>query len=72
MNKEKLEEILNLGWEEDEKEVLSRVLNQLKYWKKWMPAALNNDITYILNLAITEKKKLNSLIEQTTNLNISP
>jgi hypothetical protein len=68
MNKEKLEEILNLGWEEDEKEVLSRVLNQLKYWKKWMPTGLNNDLNYILNLAIAEKKKLNSLIEKNTVL----
>ena len=68
MNKEKLEEILNLGWEDDEKEVLSRVLNQLKYWKKWIPTGLNNDLNYILNLAIAEKKKLNSLIGQNTDI----
>ncbi len=61
MNKEKIEEILNLGWEDEEKEVLVRVLNQLKSWKKWIPNTLCTDINYILNLAISEKKKLNSL-----------
>lgn len=64
MNKENLEEILDLGWETDEKEVIARMLSQLKYWKKWIPKAMESDINFILNLAISEKKKLNALLEK--------
>lgn len=64
MNTQKLEEILDLGWETDEKEVIARMLDQLKYWKKWIPKTLESDINFILNLAISEKKKLNALNEK--------
>lgn len=64
MNKKNLEEILELGWEEDEKEVLTRMLGQLNYWKKWFSKTLESDINFILNLAISERKKLNNLLEK--------
>lgn len=67
MNKEYLQEILELGWEDDEKQVISRILGQLKYWKKWLPKHLEGDINFILSLAISEKKKLNELLEKNKN-----
>ncbi len=67
-DKEKTEEILDLGWENDDKEVIARVLKHLKYWKKWIPNTLNSDISYILNLAVEEKKKLNALVEKIESL----
>lgn len=64
MNKDKLEEIIELGWEDNEKEVITRMLGQIKYWKKWFSKSIESDINFILNLAISEKKKLNLLLEK--------
>lgn len=55
------DEILNLGWEEEEKNVIERILTHFKTWKRWIPKNLENDIKFVIQLAIREKTKINEL-----------
>lgn len=57
------EDILTLSWEEEERTVLKRILTYFKSWKRWIPKTLEDDIIFVLKLAIKEKKKINELIK---------
>ena len=56
-----LAEILSLNWEEEEREKLEKLLLYFKTWKRWIPGFLENDIRFVIDLAIREKRKINEL-----------
>ena len=53
-----LEEIIDLNWEEEERIVIERIVKHFKSWKRYIPSKIENDIIYIIKLAIREKKKI--------------
>ncbi len=56
-----IDEILGLGWESEDKIILERLLKYFKTWKRWIPRALEDDIRYMMDLSIREKRKINEL-----------
>lgn len=59
-----IEEILNLEWEQQEKEVIEKIIKYFNKWKYWIPKDIEDDIKFIINLAIKEKKRINELTEE--------
>jgi hydrogenase maturation factor HypE len=56
-----IEEILNMEWDPEDKDVIERVVKHFKSWKRWIPSRIEKDIVYIIKLAIKEKKDLMEL-----------
>lgn len=57
-----IKEILDLGWSDEEKDVIKRSLEHFNSWRRWLPKSLEKDIQFIIELAIKEKQKINALL----------
>ena len=61
-----LEEIIDLDWEQEERTVIERIVKHFKSWKRYIPSKIENDIVYIIKLAIKEKRKIIELESKNT------
>lgn len=64
-----LKEILSLGWDDEEGARIEKLLRYFQTWKRWIPSSIENDIRFVIDLAIKEKRKINEL---TKNLELKP
>lgn len=55
---EKINEILNLDWIQEEKDLISKTLAHIQSYKYFMPTEMENDFVALLSLTLREKKYL--------------
>lgn len=67
--KEKLKEIIELEWQEDDKNKLEMMIKNVMYYKVFLSKALEQDIVNCLDICIREKKELDKLRTFSTTLN---
>lgn len=61
MIKEEFEKLLLLEWNDEEREMINRIMEGILYYKKLLPKTLKNDVISALQLCNTLKVKLENL-----------
>lgn len=69
MFEEEMKKLLEKNWEEDEKTLINRLLENLVYYKRLMPKALKLDIIAALELCNKLKVELEDLRKKIHELN---
>ncbi len=59
--KEKLKEIIELEWQQDDKEKLEIMIKNVLYYKVFLSKTLEQDIINCLDICIREKKELDEI-----------
>ena len=63
------DELLKKKWSENEYNMILRLKNNLKFYKKILPKTLKNDISFALKLCIQTKDELEKLKCEKDNVN---
>jgi hypothetical protein len=71
MFEEEMKKLLEKNWEEDEHKLISRILDNLNYYKRLMPKSLKLDIISALELCNKLKLELEELKTKIHTLNDS-
>lgn len=58
---ENMDLLLSKEWDEDQRELLARVIKNIKDYYRFTPRCVKDDINAIINLAIQLKKELQDL-----------
>lgn len=61
MFEEEFEKLLEKEWNEEEKDVIKRIMDGLLFYKKLLPKTLKNDVMLALQLCIRLKDELEQL-----------
>lgn len=59
--KEKLDDILLLDWDEEDKNCLLKIVEGIIYFKRLIPKSFEKEIVKCLDICIREKKQLDKL-----------
>lgn len=69
---DKLDEILNLQWEEDDKIIMINIMKNAIYYKRLIPKTFEKDIIKCIDVCLKEKRDLDALRVRCTCIHPSP
>jgi hypothetical protein len=61
---EEFKKLLEMNWEESERDMIKRIMDGLLYYKKLLPRTLKNDVAAALELCNKLKDELEALREK--------